>query len=155
MGEVISLADRLRKKSQEVTYEQGEYPIFEGKVVAVSAEIIDNGKSLSLVDYLPAGTELPEQNLALKLAGQGIKEYEAKVQELVQRVLVPFSVSPGIINGENVKGHIKEIQGVSVYSLEVLENENITDGARRLGALAGHQLGSKYAGFQYLVPLGN
>ena len=153
MGEVISLVDRLREKNEKIEYEQGKYPIFEGKIMSVSGELIHDGETSTIIDYLPTGTEFPEPNFSMEFNNRAKEEYEAQAKKAFRRILVPFSVNPEIVNGANVKGHIKVIEEHRVYSLEVLKDESLSESARMLGAFAGHQLGSKYAGFQYLVPL--
>lgn len=154
MGKVISLVDRLREKNNQVEYAQGRYPLFEGKVIAVSARVIESGQITSIVNYLPSGQVYPEQNLALRLLLQnGKKEYEERWKKLIQSVSVPFSVDPAIVNDTNVKGYITDIYGISAYVLEVLRNENRPEGAGNSAISADYNVDAKYAGFKYIVPL--
>ncbi len=152
MGKIISLMDRLREESKKVKYEQNRFPIFEGRVLAVSGEMIYGGETTSIVDYLPSGAELPEPNVAMAFMGKGKEDYEKIFREIVQRALVPFSVNPEIVNGANVRGYTEEIKdGYSEYVLEVLRDETMSDMARTLSSIAGHNIDSKYGGFRYIV----
>ena len=154
MGKVISLVDRLREKNNQVEYVQGRYPIFEGKVIVVSARVIESSSITSIVKYLPSGQEYLEQNLAFRLLLlNGKKEYEERWKKLIQRALVPFSVDSAIVENTNVKGYITNITGISAYVLEVLRNENRPEGTESSAISAGYNIDAKFAGFKYIVPL--
>ena len=151
MGEVISLLDKIRGSNNAVKYERGIYPIFEGKVLGVSAELIFPQERFSVVDFLPAGVELPKNiNLFLK---EGMQDYQNQMRKIRQRVAVPFSVNPAMVVGTNVRGSIKELEGFRMYSFEILKDETMSEISRAIASGLGHKFGSEYEGFQYLVSL--
>lgn len=149
MTKVISIQDKLREKS--LAKYEGGFPIFEGKVLSIPAEIIDGDTRLTLVDYLPKGVELPEQNAGMFLTGE-VEKYQNKVYEAIDRVVLPFSIEGERILGANVKGYFTEFEGCSFYALENLA-EDVSDFAKHFASFAGHSLTHKYEGFRYLVSL--
>lgn len=155
MAKIISLVDFLKEKDSTIEYVDRKFPIFEGKVMGISAELIHKNETTSVLDYLPLGQKLPESNIGdiLLKNEDKIKEHKEKCNGVIKRVLVPFSVNPEIVVESNVKGYISEIEGSPVYILEVLKDKTITDAVKALSSIAGQQFGSKYGGFQYIAPL--
>ncbi len=153
MGEIVSLIDKLREKNDRVTYEHAKFPIFEGKVIGVPAILSQENFICSLIDFLPTGLQPNEVTPAILFTDTGRQQVEEEIKKLVRRVVVPFSVHPEVIMGANVRGSLKDIAGYSAYVLEVLKDETISDDVKVLSAFTGQRLGSRYEGFQYIVPI--
>lgn len=152
MGKLISLVDRLKAKEEEIYYRDGKFPIFEGKVISVSGEIIQNEGVYSIVNYLPKGKESSGPDLGLIFRGR-TEECEEMLKKIIRKVLVPFSVNPVIFNGANVQGHITQISEIESYVLEVLEDKSLSDLTKIFGTAMDSDSKFKYEGFKYIVPL--
>lgn len=118
---VVSLIDII--KNNEAA-KLGEFPEFEGNVLAVNAQIICEDNIYSILDYCPKGVKLPQLSLGELILGQGIAKFEKDIIRLSKRVFVPFNVHPDILIGSEVKGYKttfgSESREVKAYVLEVV-----------------------------------
>ena len=152
MGKLFSLVERLKEKEEETKYIDGRFPIFEGKVISVSGEIIQSGQIHSLIDYLPKGTENSGPDLSLVLQGR-TEECNEALKKILKRVIVPFSVNPAIFNGTNVRGYLTKINDIESYVLEVSGDERVSDITKILMTAVDDGSRFKFEGFKYVVPL--
>lgn len=110
ISNIISFKKKQNKKAgsrdTDITYERGKYPIFEGKVLRVSAQITDENNVSSIIDYLPKGVQHQD----------------------TRRVTVPFGVHPGVLNGSEVRAYIDHIakdgRSVEAFILEVTKGRS-------------------------------
>lgn len=154
MKKIISLEDRIREERKKIRYEHKNFPIFEGRILTVVGETISSGKTFSILDYIPSGVNIPEPLLALVITGTGREDYEDMFDSVSQRVHVPFSVNPLIVEGRNVKGYIKEIEDDHLeYILEVLADQRLPKSVVEIDGHDAQNLTDKYRGFRYTVTL--
>ena len=148
---IISIEDFLRKKAEGPKYEM-DYPIFEGVNVMMPGQIISGKKIVSILDYFPKRVPIPEISAAAILfpAGEERKKAEETLKMVRKRVLVPFSVHPEVVHGEEVKAYFQEIEGHRAYVLEVVKQNNF--GRNLAAAFSGAEV-RNYGGFRYIKML--
>jgi len=133
-----------------------DYPIFEGKILAIGGQIFENDVTSSVIDYIPNGVEVPKPEFGDIFFKHNMEEYRSALESKHQRVVVPFQVHPEMLNGSEVKAYFDELpsdgQNVSVYVLEITKGRIKSGGDvfAMMGEIAG---GREHTGFKYIKVL--
>ena len=153
MSNIISLTDRLKQKIEGPKYEEG-FPIFKGKVLSVDGVISSrNGTIYTSLHYVPEGLEEPQPNSLVMIAGicgnadpdsgvslvtrEAVADYERELESVVRKALVPFPVTPNMLNKAEVNAYMDNMEGCAVYVFEITKSA--------LGS------GTNYDGFKFIV----
>jgi len=164
-GQVISIADYLKRKakSEDISPKyEGIYPCFEGRVLSVSGQVLENGVTYSIIDYLPKGVEMPEVStgdifsaMLLKKTDR-IDEANKNLEERVHRAIVPFNVHPEILNQAEVSAYFSNMgsngDNVKAYVLEIVKGRSKAS-TGDMWSMMAEMNRTEHTGFRYILPL--
>ncbi|MBR9704487.1 hypothetical protein GOV12_03690 [Candidatus Pacearchaeota archaeon] len=145
-----------------------DYPILSGRVLSVPAVIEENGQFVTVIDYIPTGDEMSEDEMKKVMPGgilsAFVEEHKEKanqtLQERVKRAFIPLRIDPSVIDGAEFRTILGQINEgdygegfiAKTYELLIIKGKSRAGGDIFSG-LAEHIDGPPHSGMRYIKVL--